>query len=132
MVDVLNEFFLKPRKWFCDLAPVLKLIKPWLCPQQENRVNCALFTVAVSVHILAGFPVWNDAFTQQHIMQFQQLLPSLLGQENKDIFHCDALQLFPEFEFSDKEKKPAANLDCDEALPDLHPPMDGGTLSQDS
>ena len=58
------------------------------------------------------------------------MLPSLLGQENKDIFCHDALQLFPGLELSEEEKKPAANLDCDEALADPHSPMDAGILSQ--
>ena len=33
---------------------------------------------------------------------------------------------------SEEEKKPAAYIDCDEALPDHHPPMDADILSQGS
>ena len=51
------EFFLKPRKMFFELVPVLKLITSQPCPQQENGVECGLLAVAVSVDILAGLPV---------------------------------------------------------------------------
>ena len=42
---------------------------------------------------------------QQHITQLQQVLPSLLSQDNKDIFYQEALQIFPAFELSEDEKK---------------------------
>ena len=60
------------------------------CLQQENGVDCSLSAFAVSVHILAGLPLQNDTFTQQHITQFQQLLPSLL---KKQLLHMTELLL---------------------------------------
>ena len=50
LVNVLNEYFLKPRNKFCELAPVLKIIAPHPCPQQENGVDCGLFADAVSAY----------------------------------------------------------------------------------
>ena len=71
-------------------------------------------------------------FTEQHITQFQQLLPSLLNLDTKDIFYQNVLQWFPAFELSEDKKKPASNLDCDEALADHHPQVDAGILPQET
>ena len=42
------------------MEQVLELIPPCPCPQQTNGVDCGLFAVAVSIHILQGINVASD------------------------------------------------------------------------
>ena len=40
------------------------------CPQQTKGVDCGLFTVTVTIHIVKGVEVRKDTFTLAHIMKF--------------------------------------------------------------
>ena len=75
----------------------MELIQVQPCPQQMNAVDCGLFAVAISVHILEGVQIQKDAFNQTHITKFQQMLLSLLNQKKKEVSQCDALAISPAF-----------------------------------
>ena len=125
LVNVLNEFFLKPRKKCCELVPVLKLITSQPCPQHSNGVGCGLLLLLYQYTSLQVLLCSSE--------NYFTLYSSWTRKTFSVEMHCSCFQHLNDQD----EKKPAANLDCDESLLDVCPRMDvcifsQGTLSADS